>query len=170
VRVRWATVPLAVIAGLGFGAGALARRPPPYHLSRPRHAVRHRARRARSITLEWVGDMAMSTQRGLPPGGVAAALAPVAHLLRHADVTLGNLEGTLSVGGASKCAVLGNADCYAFQAPPSTAAGLRALGFDLVNQANNHSLDYGDSGRAQTVAALDRAGIAHRDSRIRSAT
>jgi poly-gamma-glutamate capsule biosynthesis protein CapA/YwtB (metallophosphatase superfamily) len=31
----------------------------------------------------------------------------------------------------------------------------------LVNQANNHSLDYGVSGRRQTVAALDRAGIAH---------
>jgi hypothetical protein len=56
---------------------------------------------------------------------------------------------------------IGGGNCFAFQAPPSTAFQLRALGFDLVNQANNHSLDYGYSGRAQTVAALDRAGVAH---------
>jgi Bacterial capsule synthesis protein PGA_cap len=114
-----------------------------------------------TVTLEWVGDMAMSTERGLPPGGVANALAPVSSDLHDANVTLGNLEGTLSVGGGSKCGSIGSTDCFAFQAPPSTAFGLRDLGFDLVNQANNHSLDYGYSGRAQTVAALNAAGIAH---------
>jgi poly-gamma-glutamate capsule biosynthesis protein CapA/YwtB (metallophosphatase superfamily) len=117
--------------------------------------------RTRSITLEWVGDIAMSSQLGLPPGGVYNALAPVRPLLRKADITLGNLEGTLSVGGVSKCATLRSSQCFAFQAPPSTAFGLRALGFKLVNQANNHSMDYGVSGRQQTVAALNRAGIAH---------
>jgi poly-gamma-glutamate capsule biosynthesis protein CapA/YwtB (metallophosphatase superfamily) len=114
-----------------------------------------------SVTLEWVGDISLSTERGLPPGGIASALAPVADDLRDANVTLGNLEGTLSIGGGSKCGSIGAADCFAFQAPPSTAYGLRSLGFDLVNQANNHSLDYGYSGRAQTVAALNSAGIAH---------
>jgi poly-gamma-glutamate capsule biosynthesis protein CapA/YwtB (metallophosphatase superfamily) len=113
------------------------------------------------VTLDWVGDIALSTQRGLPPGGVARALAPVRSQLRHADLTLGNLEGTLSVGGASKCGGIGGGTCFAFQAPPSVAGELRTLGFDLVNQANNHSLDYGVSGREQTFAALRRAGIAH---------
>ncbi len=119
------------------------------------------ARRTRSITLEWVGDIALSAERGLPPGGLERALAPVRGLLRHADVTLGNLEGTLSTGGQSKCGGIGGGNCFAFQAPPSTAFGLRGLGFELVNQANNHSLDYGASGRAQTVTALKRAGVAH---------
>jgi Bacterial capsule synthesis protein PGA_cap len=112
------------------------------------------------VTLEWVGDIALSADRGLPPGGLARSLAPVRGLLRDADVTLGNLEGTLSVGGASKCATIG-AQCFAFQAPPEAAFQLRGLGFQLVNQANNHSLDYGAGGRAQTVAALDRAGVDH---------
>ncbi len=98
---------------------------------------------------------------GCRPAGWREALAPVRGLLRSADVTLGNLEGTLSVGGQSKCAQLGAGSCFAFQAPPSTAFALRSLGFDLVNQANNHSLDYGPSGRAQTVAALKRAGVAY---------
>jgi hypothetical protein len=114
----------------------------------------------RSVTIEWVGDIALSSELGLPPGGPYNALAPVRRALRHADITLGNLEGTLSVGGTSKCATL-SSNCFAFQAPPSVAFGLKALGFDLVNQANNHSMDYGPSGRAQTVAALNRVGLAH---------
>jgi hypothetical protein len=123
---------------------------------------RHPGAQPRSVTLQWVGDIALSTQRGLPPGGLVRALAPVDRQLHEAQLTLGNLEGTLSVGGQSKCgAGVGGGDCYAFQAPPSTAHQLRALGFDLVNQANNHSLDFGASGRAQTLAALRAAGIAH---------
>jgi Bacterial capsule synthesis protein PGA_cap len=130
--------------------------------SHPRRLASHPRRLAgRPVTLQWVGDIALSTQRGLPPGGLGRALAPVAGQLRQADVTLGNLEGTLSAGGSSKCGRSVSADCFAFQAPPSTARGLRALGFDLVNMANNHSLDYGASGRAQTISALSRSGIAH---------
>jgi hypothetical protein len=113
------------------------------------------------VTLEWVGDMALSTQRGLPPGGLSRALAPVRPILRSADLTVGNLEGTLSRGGSSKCGGIGGGTCFAFQAPPSLAGELRSLGFDMLNQANNHSLDYGLSGRAQTIAALRRAGVAH---------
>ncbi len=108
-----------------------------------------------------MGDIALSTERGLPPGGLARALAPVRGPLRSAEVTLGNLEGTLSVGGTSKCGGIGGGGCFAFQAPPSTAGQLRMLGFDLVNLANNHSLDYGDSGRAQTISALTRSRIWH---------
>jgi hypothetical protein len=113
-----------------------------------------------AVTLQWVGDIALSTERGLPPGGLLRALAPVRGFLHGADLTTGNLEGTLSVGGVSKCGGIGGGTCFAFQAPPSTAGQLRALGFGLVNQANNHALDYGESGRAQTLAALGRAGIA----------
>lgn len=123
--------------------------------------VRRLERSPRSVTLGWVGDIAISTERGLPPGGLDRALMPVARDLRGAEITLGNLEGTLSTGGVSKCTSLPRGVCFAFQAPPSYAFALRNLGFDLVNQANNHSMDFGASGRAQTVAALDRAGIAH---------
>ena len=115
----------------------------------------------RPVTLEWVGDIALSTQRGLPPGGLSRSLRPVRPLLRDSDLTVGNLEGTLSVGGFSKCGGIGGGTCFAFQAPPSVAGELRSLGFDLVNQANNHSLDYGPSGREQTISALRRAGVAH---------
>lgn len=113
------------------------------------------------LTLEWVGDIALSSQNGLPQGGLERALRPVRKLLQRADLTFGNLEGTLSVGGSSKCGATDDGTCFAFQAPPAIAGELRSLGFDLVNQANNHSLDYGLAGRAQTIAALRRARIAH---------
>lgn len=116
---------------------------------------------AAPITIQWVGDIALSSRRGLPPGGLLSALSPVRRPLLGADLTLGNLEGTLSVGGSSKCGRIGGGNCFAFQAPPAYAAQLRALGFGVLNLANNHSLDYGPSGRAQTIAALTRAGLGH---------
>jgi hypothetical protein len=115
---------------------------------------------SRSITLEWVGDIAFGSRYGLPPGGVSAALAPVRSQLRDADLTIGNLEGTLSVGGVSKCASLGPSECYAYQAPPDYARQLKRSGFDVLNQANNHALDFGVSGQRETLAALHSAGIA----------
>jgi hypothetical protein len=115
---------------------------------------------AASFTLQWVGDMALSTERGLPPGGFLGAVHAMRGYLGSADLTVGNLEGTLSVGGVSKCgAGAGGGTCFAFQAPPAYAEQLHTAGFDLVNQANNHSMDYGESGRIQTLAALRRAGV-----------
>lgn len=146
-----------VATSLAIAALGSATLSPPA-LGAARHKPRHQPK---PVTLEWVGDIALSTQRGLPPGGLQRALAPVTHQLHNADLTLGNLEGTLSVGGASKCGGIGGGNCFAFQAPPSTARALAGLGFDLVNMANNHSLDYGASGRAQTISALNRAGVAH---------
>jgi hypothetical protein len=104
--------------------------------------------------------MALSTDRGLPAGGYLGAVGSEVGFLRDADVTTGNLEGTLATSGPSKCGGIGGGTCFAFRAPPSLAGGLGAAGFDLVNQANNHSLDFGYAGRAQTMAALGAAGIA----------
>lgn len=109
------------------------------------------------LTLSWVGDMAFGSEQGLPAGDVPGALKPLKPFLR-ADVVTGNLEGTLATGGSSKCAG-GRSDCYAFRAPPRYASGLRRMGFDLLNLANNHSNDYGETGQAQTTAALRDAGV-----------
>jgi poly-gamma-glutamate capsule biosynthesis protein CapA/YwtB (metallophosphatase superfamily) len=75
--------------------------------------------------------------------------------LRRAGIAIGNLEGTLSTGGSSKCGI-GSSGCFAFQAPPRSAALLRGAGFDDLNVANNHAFDYGSSGQRQTLRALAR--------------
>jgi hypothetical protein len=114
----------------------------------------------RSITIEWVGDIAFGASYGLPPGGLTAALAPMKPYLTDAELTMGNLEGTLSTGGTSKCASLGKSECFAYQAPPAYAEQLHALGFDVLNQANNHALDFGPAAQRQTLESLAAAHIA----------
>jgi poly-gamma-glutamate capsule biosynthesis protein CapA/YwtB (metallophosphatase superfamily) len=74
------------------------------------------------------------------------------------DVVLGNLEGTLTARGSTKCAA-GSSDCFAFRAPPSYASLLRRAGFSVMNLANNHAFDYGEVGQADTVAAVRKAGM-----------
>jgi len=45
--------------------------------------------------------------------------------------------------------------------PPRFAAALPANGIGIVNLANNHMLDYGPTGLASTLKALDAAGVRH---------
>jgi poly-gamma-glutamate capsule biosynthesis protein CapA/YwtB (metallophosphatase superfamily) len=104
------------------------------------------------VTVAFVGDIAL-----LGPAP-ASLFAGVRGQLRRADVAIGNLEGTLSSGGRSKCAA-GSSDCFAFQSPPRSAALLRGAGFDDLNVANNHAFDYGAAGEQQTLRALAHYGL-----------
>jgi hypothetical protein len=106
------------------------------------------------VELAATGDIAMA-----PSGSGAASFFD--RLVRHgltAGVSLGNLEGTLATGGSSKCGP-SSTDCFAFRAPPSYARALRHAGFTIMNLANNHALDYGAQGQAETIAALRRAHL-----------
>jgi hypothetical protein len=111
-----------------------------------------------TVKIGWVGDIAFSSDRGLPPGGPKAVFRPVKALLHGVDQMVGNLEGTLGRGGPSKC---DGGNCYSFQAPASYARAFRSAGFDLVNDANNHFNDHGGSGQHQTLSALNKAGLKH---------
>jgi len=125
------------------------------------------------VSINWVGDITLGSKYGLPPDSGRPMFAAVRDVLRRADLTMGNLEGTLSGGGVSKCpspATLptsttttpaGPPTCFAFQAPPGNAAALQGAGFDLMNLANNHAFDFGADGQLQTIHALDHYGILH---------
>lgn len=113
----------------------------------------------REIRIAATGDVMMGTpQFGLPPDGGRSLFGAVAPLLT-GDVVLGNLEGTLTTRGASKCGS-GSPNCYAFRSPPSYVANLKRAGFTVMTLANNHGYDFGDVGVTDTVAALRRARIA----------
>jgi hypothetical protein len=75
------------------------------------------------------------------------------------DVVWGNLEGTLTNRGSSKCGSPGDSSCFAFRAPPSYAPLLRDAGFNVMNLANNHAMDFGPVGQQDTVAAVRAAGM-----------
>lgn len=112
----------------------------------------------RPLTIAAVGDTALGMTPTLPPDP-ATYLGPITPSLR-ADITFGNLEGTLTdVSESPKCGPKSK-ECFAFRAPPEYARYLRAAGFRVMSNANNHSYDFGEAGERETIAALRRAGIA----------
>ena len=112
-----------------------------------------------TVTISAVGDTMMGNTPMLPPDP-GDYFSDVSSLLRrNAQIVFGNLEGTLTTATGSKCGT-DSANCFAFRAPPAYAADLRHAGFTVMNNANNHSYDFGAAGQEQTVSALHSAGIA----------
>jgi poly-gamma-glutamate capsule biosynthesis protein CapA/YwtB (metallophosphatase superfamily) len=102
-----------------------------------------------TATLLFGGDIAPLRA---DPRNMFGDLAP---LIREADLAVGNLEFALSDRGSP---VRGK--IYPHKGPASALAGLTEAGFDAVNLANNHMLDYGEAPLLDTLDALDLAGIA----------
>ena len=75
-------------------------------------------------------------------------------LMNGAEVAFGNLEAPLTARGvrAEKAAT--------HRAHPDRITEVKGFGFDVVTLANNHMLDYGQEGLADTLAVLKNAGIA----------
>lgn len=109
------------------------------------------------VAIVATGDIVMGSTPNLPPDGGRSFFSDVQTDLA-GDVVLGNLEGTLSSGGSSKCGSA-STNCFAFHTPPSYARWLARAGFTVMNLANNHAFDYGEAGLQQTIAALKRAGL-----------
>ncbi|MBR9921388.1 MAG: CapA family protein [Bacteroidetes bacterium] len=119
----------------------------------------------RLITVVGVGDMMLGTNYPstsyLPANGGKDLLADVEDILKSADITFGNLEGTIldSGGTPKRC---NNPDlCYVFRSPESYVEHFSKAGFDFLSLANNHSGDMGAAGRSKTKEVLDEAGIAY---------
>ncbi|HEX7188006.1 MAG TPA: CapA family protein, partial [Actinomycetes bacterium] len=108
----------------------------------------------RVTTVTVTGDVMLGRRVGDRLAGVgdpAAALRPLASRLARADLTIGNLESTLSQAGAPR------QGGDSFGASPSVRRGLRLAGFDVLSLANNHAGDYGPQALVETVGLL-RAG------------
>jgi poly-gamma-glutamate capsule biosynthesis protein CapA/YwtB (metallophosphatase superfamily) len=113
-----------------------------------------------SVTIAAVGDTMLGTTPHLPPDP-GSYFEPVQSVLdRGAQIVFGNLEGTLTTSTASKCGPVSGPDCFAFRDPPGYARYFKQAGFTILNDANNHSFDFGAAGQAQTVRALRAAGLA----------
>jgi poly-gamma-glutamate capsule biosynthesis protein CapA/YwtB (metallophosphatase superfamily) len=110
------------------------------------------------VTIVAVGDTMLGSTPTLPPSPGTYLDAVRSHL--RADVVFGNLEGTLTDRTDGKCGATPSSNCFAFRAPPSYARYLRAAGFTIMSNANNHSFDFGRPGQRDTVTALHHAGIA----------
>ena len=83
----------------------------------------------------------------------------VREIVRGADCRWGNCE--LPIADVSVCSPAPKGEDPVAIAPPWAADELEWTGFNLMGLANNHTLDYGPEGMFQTIANLDRVGIAH---------
>lgn len=117
-----------------------------------------------TVTIIGVGDIMMGTnypEDRLPPGDGDFLLKDVSEILKNADVTFGNLEGTLLDSGGTPKRCSNPKVCYAFRSPVRYVKNLSHAGFDLMSLANNHAGDFGNDGRKSTMQALDSIGILH---------
>lgn len=103
----------------------------------------------RAVRLTIVGDLMLT--RGVPDP--VAALAPLRQRLARADLTVGNLESTLSTDGPAQ------QGGDSFGASPDLVPVLADAGFDAVSLANNHTGDYGSAALLATVEALAASSV-----------
>ncbi|HEY3373947.1 MAG TPA: CapA family protein [Candidatus Aquicultor sp.] len=96
------------------------------------------------LTLCAVGDISFMRKDVRYNKAHAFPHSAVTRLLQNADLTFGNLESALSTRGTP---IPGKK--YTFCGGPQHARLLKAVGFDVLSTANNHSKDYG------AVALLD---------------
>jgi poly-gamma-glutamate capsule biosynthesis protein CapA/YwtB (metallophosphatase superfamily) len=117
-----------------------------------------------TLTVIGVGDIMMGTnfpEDKLPADDGEMLLRDVAPTLRDADVTFGNLEGTLFDGEGVPKKCKDPKVCYAFRTPVRYVKNLVNAGFDIMSLANNHAGDMGDEGRLSSMRTLENAGILH---------
>lgn len=107
-----------------------------------------------TVTIVAVGDLVPS-RRLLEEKEDGSGFAQTVQLLRDADITFGDLEMPLSLQGYPREKLI------AFHAAPEITPDLKAIGFDVLALANNHSLDYGYEALFETIDGLDREGIRH---------
>jgi poly-gamma-glutamate capsule biosynthesis protein CapA/YwtB (metallophosphatase superfamily) len=114
------------------------------------------ARPGAVVTTTIVGDVMLGRRVGDSlerRGDPSAVFRPLAERLASADITVGNLESTLSMSGPP------TQGGDSFGADTSVLEGLRLAGFDLLSVANNHLGDFGEDAIVETIQTLDDAGF-----------
>jgi poly-gamma-glutamate synthesis protein (capsule biosynthesis protein) len=125
---------------------------PAARISRPRQMPgRDRLGSGKQVVFAFGGDVhfegILATKLAASPSTV---LAPIAPMLRSADLAVVNLETAVTTGGiaASKA--------FAFRTPATAFEALRGGGVDVASMANNHGLDFGVDGLRDSLAAAAR--------------
>ncbi|HEY7432273.1 MAG TPA: CapA family protein, partial [Streptosporangiaceae bacterium] len=144
------TAPVTTGAPAATGVSAGAGRSTP-HQARPAAGRPVRAGAAGSVTLAFAGDVHFTGRTAKLLSDPATAFGPVAAVLRSADFAAVNLETAVTSHGVPQ------PKTYHFRTTPVAFTALRDAGVDLVTMANNHVLDYGTVGLADTLAAAKAA-------------
>ncbi|MFD4904893.1 CapA family protein [Kitasatospora purpeofusca] len=102
-----------------------------------------------SITVAFAGDVHFEgrTEERLSVQPPETALGPISKSLAAADLSVLNLETAITDRGAPE------AKTYTFRTSPKALTALKDSGVDVVSLANNHAVDFGADGLADTLAA-----------------
>ena len=114
------------------------------------------------FTIIGVGDIMLGSNypfEYLLPKNDANILQNTQNILKNADITVGNLEGTLFDNDGTPKSCNNPNVCYVFRMPSRYGTYLKQTGFDYLSIANNHSNDFGEIGIKETIKNLDNLGI-----------
>ncbi len=118
----------------------------------------------KTVTLNAIGDICLGDSLISLGFGIRSTIAAKGpeHLFRHAapilqdaDFLFGNLECVLSDEGWDES----NPKSQYLRGTPAAIEALTPLGFDVLNVANNHTLQYGPEAWQETLAQVREAGI-----------
>ena len=111
----------------------------------------------KSTSVLIAGDIFPTRQKDLFASGQTEKLfsQEIISLFQQAGLAVCNLEGVLTNASAKrpKCGP-------ALKAAPETVNAIKKLGIGLITLANNHITDYGARGVENTIACLEKEGIA----------
>ena len=116
----------------------------------------------KKVTIIGVGDIMLGSNyhsTGPLPKNDHNILSDTEKILQDADITIGNLEGTLFDEGGIPKSCSDPSVCFVFRTPSKYGQYLKKAGFDYLSIANNHSNDFGDEGIRETMKNLDELGI-----------
>jgi D-alanyl-D-alanine carboxypeptidase len=111
------------------------------------------------VTLSFAGDIMLD--RGVKNsviknfGNDYGALFENLEILKKADISFANLEGTASDQGVD------GKNLYSFHMDPTVIPALAGAGFDIVSVANNHVGDWGRTSYTDTLSRLKENEIAY---------
>ena len=107
------------------------------------------------VSIAFVGDIMLDDTPGKVIKSGRNPFAPLASILKPADIRVGNLECVVATTGSAD-----PEKPYSFRAHPRTLPLLKRH-FDAVALANNHSGDFGPIAFGEMLTLLDRKGIAY---------
>lgn len=134
-----------------------------YSIPSPKPLERH------TLTISAIGDNTLGTDpryaysgsfpQAVDNNGTSYPFSGVLDTLSSDDLTIANLETTLTTRTARIDKSNQGNNAYWFSGAPSYANILKSGSIDIVTLANNHSLDFQESGFNDTAANLTNAGI-----------
>jgi len=104
------------------------------------------------IILAFGGDVHFEGHLRARLANPGTALGPIARTLRAADFAMVNLETAITTGGTPA-----PNKQFVFRAPPSALTALKAAGVDATTIANNHGMDFMESGLRDSLAAIRKS-------------